>query len=241
MRTLIWSEDGSPTLYSDTFGETYHSDAGAVEESMHVFLQAGLEHRLAHWFQSTDHPEKKCLYVVEYGFGTGLNVLLTLDRHIRLRAQGIPTPDLLFHTLEKYPLEEAEYGCLNFPKSEHLYHPELLQDLHRAPWNQLVELAPGFTLLKEEADFLEVTPEHFRQPIDVVYFDAFSPSSQPELWETPVFETLAHSAAPGCTLVTYSARGSVKQALRTSGFTVGRLHGYGRKRHMVRAIFEHAR
>lgn len=246
-RTLTWSDDGSPTLFCETFGETYHSDAGAIEESIHVFLEAGLE------YHKQTHPDQAQRHIVEYGFGTGLNVLLTLDKYIQLKNKEIQTPPICFRTLEKYPLVAEEYQSLAFPAGEHLVQPEWLQRLHEVPWNVPTELVPGFWLLKENRDFLEVTAQDltsipgtanpdkmagFCQGVDVVYFDAFSPGSQPELWETPVFRTLAEAGAPGCTLVTYSARGSVKQALRAVGFEVHRLPGAGRKRHMVRGILQ---
>lgn len=246
-RTLTWSEDGSPTLFSETFGETYHSDAGAIEESVHVFLQAGLE------AYKRAHPDQLSLHIVEYGFGTGLNVLLTLDQHIQLRNKGIKSPDIHFRTLEKFPLLPEEYEILTFPANEHLQEPERLKQLHEIPWNEPVEIVPGFILLKENRDFLDLTAQDLSQlplqsatdkmsgfcrGVDVIYFDAFSPGSQPELWEAPIFRTLAEAGSADCTLVTYSARGSVKQALREVGFFVQRLPGAGRKRHMVRGILQ---
>ena len=250
-RTLTWSDDGSPTLYSETFGETYHSDAGAVEESLHVFLRAGLKHRLS-TLMKPDTTGKRSLHLVEYGFGMGFNVLLTLEQHQQWRQQGVASPDIYFRTLEKFPLTADEYSCLRFPQSALLTDPEMLLKLHQAPWEQPVEIVPGFFLLKQRLDFTQATAtdlttspsstshpaiQGFCQPLDLIYFDAFSPGSQPELWEFPIFQTLAKASTTGCVLVTYSARGSVKQALRDAGLTVKRLPGYGRKRHMLRATF----
>ena len=93
-RTLTWSDDGSPTLFCETFGETYHSDAGAIEESIHVFLEAGLE------FHKQTHPDQAQRHIVEYGFGTGLNVLLTLDKYIQLKNKKIQTHPIFFRTLD---------------------------------------------------------------------------------------------------------------------------------------------
>jgi tRNA U34 5-methylaminomethyl-2-thiouridine-forming methyltransferase MnmC len=213
-RQFVTTDDGSHTLFVPELNETYHSTRGAMQESLHVFLQAGFHYAVSCW---TGQP----LRVLEVGFGTGLNALLTWQEAERL---GFP---VCYEAVEKYPLSEGEAAALNYPGQEKL------ACLHECRWEMPVVLSPYFTLCKKEVDLLDYVPAG---PFGVVYFDAFAPAVQPDLWGGGVFHKLYEALRPGGILVTYSAKGTVKKALREAGFEVQRLVGAIGKRHMVRAI-----
>ena len=217
-RKPINTEDGSSTLYVPELNEHYHSVFGAVQESLHVFIRAGVE-----------ESGKEYVRILETGFGTGLNAYLTL-----LYAHG-NNLSVSYHTLEKYPLSPEEAGLLNY--TEHTAEPDALagifRQLHASPWETDVRLTPGFLLHKYRTDFREI---EFHEAFDVVFLDAFSPDVQPDLWTDTVFEKYFRALVPGGILVTYCVKGIVKQALRKVGFTVKRLPGPPGKREMLRAV-----
>ncbi|MDR3235230.1 MAG: tRNA (5-methylaminomethyl-2-thiouridine)(34)-methyltransferase MnmD [Prevotellaceae bacterium] len=213
-RQLKITADGSHTLFVPALNETYHSMYGALQESLHVFIDAGFRYATV---QNGQSP----LRVLEIGFGTGLNALLTWDEATQ---KQIP---VYYEAIEKYPLSEKEAAALNYASHEKLY------DIHRVAWETPVALSPYFTLCKRMTDLLHYNPEG---QFDVIYFDAFAPTVQPELWSEAVFCKLHTALRSGGVLVTYSSKGIVKTALRTAGFEVQRLSGAIGKRHMLRAI-----
>jgi tRNA U34 5-methylaminomethyl-2-thiouridine-forming methyltransferase MnmC len=154
------------------------------------------------------------------GFGTGLNALLTWQEAERL---NFP---VYYEAIEKYPLSEEEAAALNY------HEREKVMRLHACRWDTPEVLSPRFTLYKRHTDLLDYVPAG---RFEVIYFDAFSSSVQPELWRKEVFGKLYEALNPGGVLVTYSAKGTVKTALRDVGFAVERLAGAPGKRHMVRA------
>lgn len=213
--TLYLTEDGSHTLYSPHFDQHYHSTHGAVQESMHIFIKSGLQHYL-------EKHQAPSVRIFEVGFGTGLNALLS-----QLYFQQI---NIDYTSVELYPITEDCYSNLRFNLP--LAHAEeALLALHRAPWNTGVRLSPTFQLHKLQQDLRLYTP----QAIDVVYFDAFSPEAQPELWDEPIFERLYKAITPGGILVTYCAKGEVRRCLQHVGFEVERIAGPIGKRHILRA------
>jgi tRNA U34 5-methylaminomethyl-2-thiouridine-forming methyltransferase MnmC len=213
-RQFIVTDDGSHTLFVPALNETYHSTHGAVQESLHVFVQEGFGYAVS-------HNKQPLLRVLEVGFGTGLNALLTWQE---AEKEGIP---VYYETIEKYPLTEEEAAALNYAAHDKLMH------LHRCAWGEPVALSPYFTLCKQKVDLSDYKPlTHF----EVIYFDAFAPAVQPELWSEAVFRMLYAALDKGGVLVTYSAKGVVKIALRAVGFDVCRLTGAAGKRHMVRAV-----
>lgn len=218
---IVLTEDGSPTILSPLYGEHYHSIHGARQESEHIFVRAGLLHRL----EISDHPQT--LHVFEVGFGTGLNALLTLRESRRI---GCP---IHYSTIEKYPLRPEVYRDIHFsvgmPEADNC-----LQELHRAPWNTDCTITPTFTLHKEEAD---LTTFPFSSPIDLIYFDAFSPETQPELWTEELFCRLAAACRPGAVLVTYCAKGEIRRRLMRAGFSMERLPGPPGKREILRGTY----
>ncbi len=204
------TEDGSSTLRHPLFGDTYHSLHGAMAEALHVFIQNGLNLSI-----------QSSVRILEVGFGSGLNAWLTL------REAEKTERSIHYTAIEAYPLAIETAGMLHYTEDP------LFLELHRAPWGQETMITPCFCLSKQAEDLCSI---HMAKRFDLIYFDAFAPDTQPELWTVSVFKKLFERTVPGGALVTYSAKGIVKQALRKAGYEVSRLPGAPGKRHMVRAI-----
>ncbi len=214
-REIRVTDDGSHTLYVEGLDETYHSIYGAIQESKHVFIRQGLL-----------TVEKSCIRVLELGLGTGLNLLLTFLENLRLQRK------LFYHSVEKYPLERTEYRKLNY--GDILQAPEeILERIHDSPWHQKISLDNNFTLLKENRDFRKMQLEGI---YDLIYFDAFAPSKQPELWTSHVFSQVSEHMRKGGILVTYTSKGEVRRVLKNNGFEVSKVPGPPGKREMIRAV-----
>lgn len=227
---LVITADGSHSLRDERTGETYHSIHGAVQESRHIFIERGL---------LCDPSDR--LNVFEVGFGTGLNAYLSW---IEAERRGM---DICYTTVELYPVISPDWEQLNFASAAgdrpDRGQPDFITDslpgetvsfrrLHTSTWETFHQLSPHFSFRKLQTDFTTYTPD---MQYDRIYFDAFSPEKQPELWHPERFETLARWCNPGAILTTYCAKGSVKEALRHAGFTIERLQGPPGKRHMLRA------
>jgi tRNA U34 5-methylaminomethyl-2-thiouridine-forming methyltransferase MnmC len=203
--------DGSHTLFIPEMDEHYHSVNGAVQESYHVFIEAGLRRM------------KGSVRVLEIGFGTGLNAFLTL-----LHAD-VPVE---YYTVELYPLPfdvvcSLNYGEIICPGKE-----ELFRSLHTAAWDMSVKITDLFTLHKIQGDSNTcVLPGD----IGLVYFDAFAPDKQPEMWNQDIFNKLYQSMIPGGVLTTYCAKGSVRRMMQKAGYSMERIPGPPGKREMLRA------
>lgn len=216
-RKIITTSDGSRSLYLPDWDETYHSRHGAVREAYHVFIRMGLDR----------FEEGAGLSILEIGFGTGLNAFITLleagRRNLAVRYRG----------LEAYPVELEVVRELDYPDSLGVQElSPLFRKLHESPWGTEAEITEGFRLFKQKIMFSE-----FRslEEFDLVYFDAFGPRVQPELWTPEIFGNMHESMRPGGVLVTYSAKGSVRRAMQEVGFSVERLPGPPGKREMLRA------
>lgn len=224
MHQVISTEDGSTTLYVPGLNEHYHSVHGAIQESRHIFIRAGMDYFLE------KYPERitagRPLSILEAGFGTGLNAWLTL-----LRSDELQLP-VCYHSLEKYPLEESEIEALNYPEQIPSADHNAFYALHRCEWGKEQQLTPRFRFCKYREDFRNMD---FPAQFDLVYFDAFNPDVQPHLWTVEVFERFYKALRPGGLLVTYCVKGIVKQALRQTGFSLKRLPGPPGKREMLRA------
>ncbi len=211
---VITTKDGSKSLFLPDMNETYHSKFGASTESEHVYIQSG------YYFQ-----QKTELAILEIGFGTGLNVFLTA------KAQQNDHRKIFYESLEKYPLSTdiiQELNNFNVPEDINLF-----QQIHQIPWEAPYEIVPGFELKKRQVDLLDYITE---QKFDLVYFDAFAPDKQPEMWTPEVFNKLYQQMHPQGVLVTYSAKGSVRRTMQAVGFTVARIPGPPGKREMLRAV-----
>jgi len=207
--------DGSDTLYVPEIDESYHSTNGAIQESMHIFINDGLR-----------TCTKKSIKVLEIGFGTGLNTFLTL-----LEAEN--TNKTIFYTaLELYPVDVSEAVKLNYPEWVDITKKSLFEDIHYSRWNEAVKITDHFTLIKLLTDF---TKADFSGKFDVIYFDAFSPEKQPEMWSEELFRKLYAYAEKGAALTTYCAKGAVRRAMQAAGFSVERLPGPAGKREILRA------
>ncbi|MEF8753291.1 MAG: tRNA (5-methylaminomethyl-2-thiouridine)(34)-methyltransferase MnmD [Accumulibacter sp.] len=218
-RQLVATDDGSHSLYLPTFDEHYHSSHGALQESLHVFIGSG--------YGAAAHLPRPALRVLEVGFGTGLNALLTWARSRSGLLQ------VAYTALEPYPLDEQCVGRLNYPERlPEVDARAVFETIHRCGWEVPQRIDEHFNLLKLGCCFSDFEPEgHF----DLVYHDAFSPAVQPELWTRDVFAKLAGCMSPGAVLVTYCAKGEVRRHLRSVGLTVERLPGPPGKREMTRA------
>ena len=215
-RKLIMTGDGSHTMFVNGMDEPYHSIHGALQESMHIFIKQGLH--------TVKHPSVR---ILELGFGTGLNALLTLKESIPLHL------DIYYHAVEKYPLKDFEYNLLNYEKVIDPTIEGMLYRMHSCPWGEAVKISDQFTLYKEKADFRSM---NLPSNINLVYFDAFSPDKQPRLWTTEIFNSINKVTDPGAILVTYSSKGIVRRALTSCGFDVYKVAGPPGKREMIRAI-----
>ncbi len=214
---LIVTEDGSHTLLAEQYGVTYHSKFGAVTESAHVFIDAGLR------FKAVVQPE---LAILEVGFGTGLNAFMTWleaeRRNLHVRYVGI----------EAYPLAPEETDLFNF--AEQLDVPSRQSDfrrLHQCAWNRTAKLSEHFSLRKKQIRLEAYRPT---ESFDLIYFDAFAPQAQPELWTERILSLMYKALNPDGIFVTYCAKGDFKRTLKKVGFEVERLEGPPGKREMTR-------
>ena len=215
MIKLEKTADGSYTLFVPEMDEHYHSVKGALTESEHIFINMGLKH--------TTIAEP---HILEIGFGTGLNAFLTLLEAERNQRK------IHYTTLEKYPLNAEVLQQLNYPEIIAPEAAELYYKMHHVVWNVPVAITPYFTLQKIETDY---TTFSFQQKYDIIYFDAFAPEKQPEMWSQQLFDNLYQTMNPGGILTTYCAKGVVRRMLQSAGFTVERLPGPpGGKREILR-------
>lgn len=212
------TKDGSHTFFVPELEEHYHSTNGAIQEADHIFMDAGLR-----------QCNKRPVRIFEVGFGTGLNALLTLQEAEKNKIH------MDYTTTERYPVQEEWIGKLNFPQLTGLHNREFFHELHDADWESRQQLTPHFSLLKIKTDItlLQFPPEN--ETYDLIYFDAFAPEKQPEMWSEPIFRKLYDSCEKDAILVTYCAKGSIRRLLQSIGFKVERIPGPPGKREMIRA------
>jgi tRNA U34 5-methylaminomethyl-2-thiouridine-forming methyltransferase MnmC len=205
---ILTTKDGSHSLLSLQFNATYHSPFGAVSETDHVFLGAGLRY-LAR--------TQKNIRILEAGFGTGLNAFMTW---MEAERTGLVVE---YTGVELHPVDLETASALNYAAvlGAPDRHPDFLK-LHRAEWGQILRLSENFTFAKLLQPIQAVEQE---DAFDLVYFDAFDPSVQPELWTLEVFVNLFRSMHPGGILVTYCSQGAFRRNLRQAGFWVEKLPG----------------
>ncbi|MCM4153207.1 methyltransferase domain-containing protein [Arenibacter sp. N53] len=216
-RKIITTADGSKTIQIEEWNEQYHSIHGAVQEAYHVFIKNGLS-----LFQN------RALSILEIGFGTGLNALITL---LESEKHGL---EVAYTGVEAYPvvpkeLEQLGYGGALDAKDfeQHFFK------MHQTSWEKSHQITAGFSLTKQQLDFKEISDVNI---FDLIYFDAFGARVQPELWTEEVFSIMYRALKKDGVLVTYSAKGSVRRAMQAVGFIVERLPGPPGKREMLRAL-----
>jgi tRNA U34 5-methylaminomethyl-2-thiouridine-forming methyltransferase MnmC len=216
-KELVLTHDGSNTLYVPEINETYHSIHGALQESMHVFIKRGL-----------NYCERNQLELLEVGFGTGLNTLLTgINSSITHRT-------VRMYSLEAFPLEKEDYDLLKFTELDALkMHSNMFKKIIDAEWNVMNQITSNFSLQKIK---IRVQDFHQTNKYDLIYFDAFAPDKQPELWTAEIFEKMYKALNPGGVLVTYCAKGNVKRIIKSVGFILQNIPGPPGKREMSRAI-----
>jgi tRNA U34 5-methylaminomethyl-2-thiouridine-forming methyltransferase MnmC len=212
---IISTEDGSNSLRQIQLNETYHSVHGAVQESIHVFIRNGLA-------AGETAPETS---ILEVGFGTGLNALLTWQ-FARQHGRKVK-----YTAIEPCPISEKVWSKLNYPVL--LGESKAYRSLHLSQWGITVPLDPVFELFKIRMTLQDVAV----QPgvFDVAYYDAFAPSKQPELWDIEVLRKVVAALKCGGLFVTYCAKGQLKRDLRNLGMIVETLAGPPGKKEMVRA------
>ncbi len=219
-RKIITTADGSKTIYLPEWEEHYHSKHGAIQEAYHVFIKHGLEHV---------HNSFKPTYVsiLEIGFGTGLNAIITLHEAEKLQLK------IDYTGVEAYPVSEEEIEKLNYTEQlSDKNFKESFQLLHETSWEERHEITENFSLKKRRQFFSDISDKN---RFNLIYFDAFGARVQPELWTEAIFQKMYEAIKPKGILVTYAAKGSVRRAMQAVGFTVERLPGPPGKREMLRA------
>ncbi|WP_462253603.1 tRNA (5-methylaminomethyl-2-thiouridine)(34)-methyltransferase MnmC2 [Ekhidna sp.] len=215
---IITTEDGSHSLFDEELNETYHSTRGARGESMHVFIKEGLEYWRAK--NNTDQ-----IRILEIGLGTGLNAFLTAEFCDQFNQ------DVVFTSLEPFPIKKELYENLNFYNSDE--EKEILLDIHTSKWEDEVQLTNKFSLLKSQSKLEDF---HTDQTYHIIYFDAFAPSKQPEVWSVNNLKKCYSLLESGGVLTTYCAQGQFKRNLSAAGFGVETLQGAMGKKEMVRGL-----
>lgn len=217
-RKFIQTADGSTSIYLEEMDEHYHSKHGAIVESNHIFIRNGL----------LSQSNKREIAVFEVGMGTGLNVMTTLKAAAKHKLK------VDYHAVEAFPIKEEELELINFSSLLEM-DQELFLKIHTSPWEIENQLQSNFKLTKInlKLDELELGKEQF----DVVYFDAFAPEKQEEMWTEDIFEKMFQALKPEGILVTYCVKGVIRRRLQSVGFRVEKLKGpEGGKREMCRAI-----
>ena len=215
---VVLTNDGSHTLFLPEMNEQYHSLNGAITESKHVYIEKGFNY----W-------NNKNAIVFEVGFGTGLNTLLTAIEAKKTKKH------CLYYTIEKYPLDlelikKLNYGKLISKEAENCY-----MKIHEAEWSKTTQINEYFSVYKIEGD-LKTFIFNEIPLFGVIYFDAFGPEKQPEMWTNDIFRKMADQTSENGVIVTYSAKGEVRRQLQNAGFEMERLPGPPGKKQMLRGI-----
>ncbi len=216
-KTLLKTGDGSYTLHIPEWDEQYHSKHGAIAEALHVFIKEGL------YYWSSKNAATK-ISIMEIGFGTGLNALLTF----------LETEKNVFQIdytgVEAYPLSLDEIEKLNYTSLLNASEEKFLK-LHEISWEEKTAISDNFRLTKQKQFFSEINNEN---SFNLIYFDAFGIRVQPELWTEEIFKKMFSALKPNGVLVTYAANGNARRAMQAVGFSVERLPGPPGKKEMLR-------
>lgn len=221
---IITTSDGSTSLFNPALNETYHSRHGAIAESRHVFIQEGLIYKM-HSAQFTMHNVGE-VNIFEVGLGTGLNCLLTV-----LEATKYPHIQFNYIAIESFFLTNEIVAAINYPEKLHTGR-EVFEVIHNCAAETPINLTPNFTLTKIQGSVHQRTPDG---TFDIIYFDAFAPEKQPDMWQPVVLSTMYNLLNDNGILVTYCAQGQFRRNLKTAGFAVEKVPGPPFKREMTRA------
>jgi tRNA U34 5-methylaminomethyl-2-thiouridine-forming methyltransferase MnmC len=214
---LITTGDGSHSILNTALDETYHSRHGAKQESEYVFIEQGLR-----FWLTRNHSLQ--LNILEVGLGTALNAWLTF------RLPEVEARQIRYFAIEQFPLPQHVWQQLNYANAEQ----ELFEKIHTLPWNSWQTVTDETSLYKNEGSLQEITIPNLK--FDLIYYDAFAPNKQPEMWTIAMLEKTVQNLQPGGVFVTYCAKGQLKRDLKALGLHVQSLPGPPGKREMVRAI-----
>lgn len=224
-REVVITADGSSTILLPDWDEQYHSKHGAIQEAYHVFIKYGLNHFCE--VEQISESLKK-VSILEIGFGTGLNALITYLESEKLKCS------IDYFGVEGYPVSIEEIEKLNYPVQLNIMNGDIIfKGMHRANWEEKLSISKNFTLTKQNRFFSEIKEKNY---YNIIYFDAFGARVQPELWTEVIFQNMFDALKPNGFLVTYSAKGSVRRAMQAVGFKVEKLPGPPGKREMLRAF-----
>lgn len=220
---VITTGDGSNSLYVPHLDETYHSSFGAITESEHIFIAAGLD-----YFRRLN-PELGFVNIFELGFGSGLNALLSYRYAFRNQIS------LKYTSIERDPLPTKFALALNYPEQVEIeWSRKVFTALHECSWDREVQIETFFILEKIHCAIEQF--EGQRNQADVIYYDAFAPGVQPAVWSQDILAEMFAMMKPGGLLVTYCAQGQFRRDLKAVGFVVEKLPGPPGKKEIVRAI-----
>lgn len=223
MRKIVVSEDGSNTIYQSEIDEHYHSTRGAQQESQHIFINAALNH----WIEKQQNRNnQQTISILEMGLGTGLNALLVASLMKNYKIQ--------YYSFEAFPLEEDILKQLTFSLGGDDIS-DILRQIHTCAWNQEEKITDNFSIFKIDKDFITFQNKNFENFFDVVFYDAFSPEKQPNMWSVDIFEKLNLWMKKNSIMTTYCAKGYVRRNMQEVGFIVERIAGPPGKREILRA------
>lgn len=213
---IVGTSDGSDTLYVPELGEHYHSVYGAIQESEYIFIRTGL-----------NYLKSDSVRIFEAGFGTGLNALLTYASSITENRR------IFYHAIDSYPLPQEVTDSLNYTDIIGYWSRNVFRHMHSCVWDKIERISDDFILYKQLGD---LTKDKINGSFNLIYYDAFGPDKQPEMWSDDIFARISGITESNGVLVTYSAKGSVKRGLKRNGFDVSLLPGPPGKRQIIRAI-----
>lgn len=222
-REIITTGDGSKTIHIPEWNEQYHSKHGAVQEARHVFLETALQY----YVDQAPFKKGETIHILEMGFGTGLNALLTFFKARDLKIA------VSYAGVEAFPILKEEVVAMDYASQLLQRDSQAIYDtLHASSWEEITEITDHFKLIKREQKFEDLTDSGV---FNIIYFDAFGPRVQPELWTEAIFAKMYTALKPHGVLTTYCAQGAARRAMQAAGFTVERLPGPPGKREMLRA------
>lgn len=216
---VVHTKDGSRTIYSKQYTATYRSTNGAITESKHVFIEHGLNY--------VHQKGKNIIHVLEIGFGSGLNAMLSCEfahkNNCLVNYKGI----------DKHGLSKEVVNELNYQLLFDMDHQGYIEKINHVKANELTVIGPNFQLLKQVIDLNDAD---MNSNYDVIYFDAFSPKYVPLMWTVEVFSKLFSLLNKEGVLVTYCAQGQFRRDLKAAGFIIEKLPGAPGKREMTRGL-----